>query len=126
MIKRMSCLCAVLVVTLAAARPAEADYIGSFVAGSEYVLEVNTASRVAITILVITANGKLSVDDVLLFESTTPPQTRVFPRNSIRLIFKADSSVNGTGVVKITQGVTTRFEVPVNGHTEVVADVVPH
>ncbi|HEY3104274.1 MAG TPA: hypothetical protein VGJ69_11820 [Pyrinomonadaceae bacterium] len=122
MMKRITCTLAVLVVTLVAVRPAGATYVGRLAQG-DYTLEVQTTSKVAITILVVTSRGKLDVEEVLLFDGATPPKTFTIQRNVLRIIFEADAQQNSDGLVTITQG-TTRFEVPVDPHDNIVADII--
>ena len=115
----------VLVVTVVAVRPAEASYLGKFSRSQPYTFEVQTTSLVSVTFLLVTSKGRLDVEDVLVFdESNTVPQSRAIPHNVDRVIIKLDSSVGSRGLVKVTQG-TSRFEITVEGHEEVVFDVIP-
>jgi hypothetical protein len=121
--RRITCALAVLVVALVAVWPAEASYLGTLAPGT-YTLEVQTPTTVSITILVVTSRGKLDVEEVLLFEAGISGQTHTIQRNVIRIIFEADATLSGTGLVRITQGTTTK-EVPVAPHDNIVFDVIP-
>jgi len=112
---------AVLIAAMVHIPTAEASYIGSLNSDFPYTLEVTTTSRVAVTILFV-VKGRLDVEEILVFDSTSPALTRTIPPRVDRIIFMADASPNGNGVVKISQGTTTRFEVPVNPHDAIVVD----
>jgi hypothetical protein len=127
--RRITRALAVLVVALVAVGPAEATYLGTLATG-DYTLEVQTAAKVAITILVVTSRGRLEVEEVLLFDPSTPGQTLTIRRNVARIILVADALQGGTGLVKINQGTPTSggptlFEVPVAPHDDIVIDVIP-
>ncbi len=125
--KRLICVLAslVLVATVVEVRPAKAAYFSTFTQSTPYTFEVQTATKVAVTFLLVTSKGRLDVEEILVFDDTnTTAQVRTIPRNVNRVIIKLDSPLNGSGIVKLTQG-TSKFELRVEGHEEAVFDVIP-
>jgi hypothetical protein len=121
--RRLTCAAlAVVIAAVVAVRPVQATYVGTLQQGS-YTLEVTTAAQVAITILVVTSRGRLDVEETLLSDAGTGAQNRTIPRNAVRIIFKADALQGTNSAVKIKQG-NTLYEVPVNSHDDIVADVI--
>jgi hypothetical protein len=123
--KRLICALCVLAMVMLTYTPAQAEYLGCLRSDTQYTLEVNTTTRVALTILLVTTRGRLEVEEILAFD---PPayaaQVRTFPRNIDRVILVADAPINGSGILKITQG-TSRFELSVTPHAEAVIDLSP-
>ncbi|HEY2933514.1 MAG TPA: hypothetical protein VGK99_17375 [Acidobacteriota bacterium] len=114
---------AALILTCASA---QAQYLGCFESNHPYTLEVFTSSKVALTILQVTSKGRLDVEEIRVFDSssTVVPESRTLPRNVDRLIFMAHTSVNGYTILKLTQG-TQMFEVTAMPNAEVVIDLSP-
>jgi hypothetical protein len=122
--KRLTCVLMAVVVTVAAVRPAEAVYLGTYYRSYPYSLEVQGATQISITILSVTTWGKLEVVDVLTIDGTVVnAQSRTIPNNAQRFIFKVDVFVNSTAMFRIAQA--HMFEIPVDGHEEVVFDIAP-
>jgi len=114
----------VLAATVVAVRPAKADYLGTISRSGPYTFEVQGGTKMSVTILSVTSKGRLDVEEVLLLDgNTVNVQSRTFPRNADRLIFKLDTPPNNSGIFKVGQ--TQKFEVPVTGHTEVLFDAAP-
>lgn len=111
---------AVLILTSA---PAQAQYLGCLESSSPYTLEVNTTSSVALTMLVATSRGRLDVEMIRVFDQNSIEQ-HTFPRSADRVIFMADAPVNGSGVLKITQG-ARMFQVQIAPHAAAVIDLKP-
>jgi hypothetical protein len=125
--KRFICMLAalVLVTTVVVVRPARAWYLGNISRCCSYLFEVRGTTRMSVTILSVTSNGRLDVEEVLVLDgNTVNVQQRTLPRTAERLIFKLDTPVNTSADFAFSGG-GQHFALPVAGHEEVVFDVVP-
>jgi hypothetical protein len=115
----------VLVATVVAVRSVKAYYLGDLLRCCPYGFEVQGTTKMSVTMLSLTSKGRLDVEEVLVLDgNTVNSQVRTLPRTADRLIFKLDTPPNSGGAV-FRIGQSQKFEIPVDGHEEVVFDVIP-
>jgi hypothetical protein len=97
-------------------------YLGNLSSASSYTLEVQTTSKVAVTVVNI-RRDRISEVEILTFDPTTGVQSRSVSNNVGRLVFLAGTSVGNSAVIKIAQG-TDKFEVTITPDGDLQFDVV--
>jgi hypothetical protein len=122
--RQISIFAGAFVALIWACTPAQAQYLGCLQSVAGYTMEVQSTTKVAHTMMLVTSKGRLDVEMIRLFDPDNIGGAFEFPRNADRVIMMFEAPIGQSAVIRISQG-TSRFEFTAAPHAVAVIDLSP-